>query len=139
MTGPHGSRTESTLRSQARSSPCAGAGDNDIMSLKLQAMLFGAVPSSIQTLMRRRSYVFRVAGGLSCAIVEAARSASSCVSPARSRTRPCRWSPAASAEDAASLSQTPACLRQARAELRDHLWAHCVATCRQVLETALVW
>jgi hypothetical protein len=42
--------------------------------------------------------------------------------------------PAASAEDAASLSQATARLRQARAELRDHQWEHCVATCRRVLE-----
>lgn len=42
--------------------------------------------------------------------------------------------PAASAEDAASLAQATARLRQARAELRDHQWEHCVATCRRVLE-----
>lgn len=42
--------------------------------------------------------------------------------------------PATSAEDAASLAQATARLRQARAELRDHQWEHCVATCRRVLE-----
>lgn len=42
--------------------------------------------------------------------------------------------PAASAEDAASLAQATARLRQARADLRDHQWEHCVATCRRVLE-----
>jgi hypothetical protein len=42
--------------------------------------------------------------------------------------------PAASAEDAASLAQATARLRQASAELRDHQWEHCVATCRRVLE-----
>ncbi|GGJ89699.1 hypothetical protein GCM10010123_19380 [Pilimelia anulata] len=42
--------------------------------------------------------------------------------------------PAASDEDAASLSQAAARLRQARAELQDHQWEHCVATCRRVLE-----
>lgn len=42
--------------------------------------------------------------------------------------------PAASADDAASLAQATARLRQARAELRDHQWEHCVATCRRVLE-----
>jgi hypothetical protein len=42
--------------------------------------------------------------------------------------------PAAGEEDAASLSQATARLRQARAELRDHQWEHCVATCRRVLE-----
>ena len=41
---------------------------------------------------------------------------------------------AAGEEDAASLSQATARLRQARAELRDHQWEHCVATCRRVLE-----
>lgn len=41
---------------------------------------------------------------------------------------------AASAADAASLSQATSRLRQARAELRDHQWEHCVATCRRVLE-----
>lgn len=42
--------------------------------------------------------------------------------------------PAASDEDAASLAQATARLRQARAELRDQQWEHCVATCRRVLE-----
>ena len=42
--------------------------------------------------------------------------------------------PTASAEDATSLSQATARLRQARAELRDGQWEHCVATCRRVLE-----
>lgn len=43
--------------------------------------------------------------------------------------------PAASeVEDSASLSQATSRLRQARAELRDHQWEHCVATCRRVLE-----
>lgn len=42
--------------------------------------------------------------------------------------------PPASAADAASLSQATARLRQARAELRDQQWEHCVATCRRVLE-----
>lgn len=42
--------------------------------------------------------------------------------------------PAASNEDAASLAQATARLRQARAELRDQQWEHCVATCRRVLE-----
>ena len=42
--------------------------------------------------------------------------------------------PSASDEDAASLAQASARLRQARAELRDHQWEHCVATCRRVLE-----
>lgn len=42
--------------------------------------------------------------------------------------------PAASDEDAASLAQATSRLRQARAELRDHQWEHCVATCRRVLE-----
>lgn len=42
--------------------------------------------------------------------------------------------PAASDGDAASLAQATARLRQARAELRDHQWEHCVATCRRVLE-----
>lgn len=40
----------------------------------------------------------------------------------------------ASDDDAASLSQATARLRQARAELRDQQWEHCVATCRRVLE-----
>ncbi|MBI1379234.1 MAG: hypothetical protein GC157_17410 [Frankiales bacterium] len=42
--------------------------------------------------------------------------------------------PGAAAGDAASLAQATARLRQARAELRDHQWEHCVATCRRVLE-----
>ncbi|MFI5490565.1 hypothetical protein [Micromonospora echinaurantiaca] len=42
--------------------------------------------------------------------------------------------PAASDEDTASLAQAAARLRQARAELRDQQWEHCVATCRKVLE-----
>lgn len=42
--------------------------------------------------------------------------------------------PAASDDDAASRSQATARLRQARAELRDQQWEHCVATCRRVLE-----
>jgi hypothetical protein len=42
--------------------------------------------------------------------------------------------PAASDEDAASLTQATSRLRQARAELRDGQWEHCVATCRRVLE-----
>ncbi|MEV4201094.1 hypothetical protein [Micromonospora globbae] len=42
--------------------------------------------------------------------------------------------PATSDEDAASLAQAAARLRQARAELRDQQWEHCVATCRRVLE-----
>jgi hypothetical protein len=42
--------------------------------------------------------------------------------------------PAASDEDAASLAQATARLRQARTELKDHQWEHCVATCRKVLE-----
>ncbi|MFI5950396.1 hypothetical protein ACIA8B_22800 [Micromonospora chalcea] len=42
--------------------------------------------------------------------------------------------PASSNEDAASLAQATARLRQARAELRDQQWEHCVATCRRVLE-----
>jgi hypothetical protein len=42
--------------------------------------------------------------------------------------------PAASAADVASLSQATARLRQARTELRDQQWEHCVATCRRVLE-----
>jgi hypothetical protein len=42
--------------------------------------------------------------------------------------------PRASAEDAASLSRATARLRQARAELRDHQWKHCAASCREVLE-----
>jgi hypothetical protein len=41
---------------------------------------------------------------------------------------------AASNEDAASLTQATARLRQARTELKDHQWEHCVATCRKVLE-----
>jgi hypothetical protein len=89
MTGPPAgkSRSESTLPSPSQVVALRGTGVNDILSLKLQAMLFGAVPSSIESRMRRRSYVFRVPGGLSCSISEAARSASSCVSPARSRIR----------------------------------------------------
>ncbi|PRX47748.1 hypothetical protein B0I33_105330 [Prauserella shujinwangii] len=42
--------------------------------------------------------------------------------------------PAASDEDAASLAQAAARLRQARAEFHDQQWEHCVATCRRVLE-----
>lgn len=42
--------------------------------------------------------------------------------------------PATSADDAASMTQATARLRQARAELRDHQWEPCIATCRQVLE-----
>lgn len=42
--------------------------------------------------------------------------------------------PRASADDAASLTQAAARLRQARAELRDGQWEHSVATCRRVLE-----
>ena len=42
--------------------------------------------------------------------------------------------PAVSDENAASLAQAAARLRQARAELRDQQWEHCVATCRRVLE-----
>lgn len=45
-----------------------------------------------------------------------------------------RLAPAASAQDAPSLSQATARLRQAKAELREHQWEHCVATCRRVLE-----
>lgn len=41
---------------------------------------------------------------------------------------------AADDETAASLAQATARLRQARGELRDHRWEHCVATCRKVLE-----
>jgi hypothetical protein len=40
--------------------------------------------------------------------------------------------PAASHEDGASLAQASARLRQARANLRDQQWEHCVATCRRV-------
>lgn len=39
-----------------------------------------------------------------------------------------------STDDAASLAQATARLRQARGELRDHQWEHCIATCRRVLE-----
>lgn len=39
-----------------------------------------------------------------------------------------------SSDDATSLVQATARLRQARAELRDNQWEHCVATCRRVLE-----
>lgn len=39
-----------------------------------------------------------------------------------------------SAEDAASLAQATARLRQARAELHDQGWERCVTTCRRVLE-----
>ncbi|MFD2414814.1 hypothetical protein [Amycolatopsis pigmentata] len=42
--------------------------------------------------------------------------------------------PVAAVEDAPSLAQATARLRQARAELRDHQWEHCVATCRRILE-----
>lgn len=42
--------------------------------------------------------------------------------------------PASFDEDVASLAQAAARLRQARAELRDQQWEHCVATCRRVLE-----
>ncbi|MBL6280112.1 hypothetical protein JMF97_28520 [Micromonospora fiedleri] len=42
--------------------------------------------------------------------------------------------PAASDDDVASLAQAAARLRQARDELRDQQWEHCVATCRKVLE-----
>lgn len=42
--------------------------------------------------------------------------------------------PTASADNAASLAQATARLRDARAELRNHQWEHCVATCRKVLE-----
>jgi len=42
--------------------------------------------------------------------------------------------PATSADDAPSLAQAAARLRQARAELRDGQWEHSVATCRRVLE-----
>jgi hypothetical protein len=42
--------------------------------------------------------------------------------------------PTTSDEDAASLTQAASRLRQARAELRDGQWEHCVATCRRVLE-----
>lgn len=42
--------------------------------------------------------------------------------------------PATSADDAASMTQATSRLRQARAELRDHQWEPCIATCRQVLE-----
>ena len=41
---------------------------------------------------------------------------------------------AASNEDAVSLTQAITRLRQARAELGDQQWEHCVATCRRVLE-----
>ena len=40
----------------------------------------------------------------------------------------------ASNDDAGSLAQAVLRLRQARAELRDHRWEHCVATCRKVLK-----
>lgn len=42
--------------------------------------------------------------------------------------------PATSADDAGSMTQATARLRQTRAELRDHQWEPCIATCRQVLE-----
>src|SRR4051794_28359486 len=41
---------------------------------------------------------------------------------------------AANGEDAASLAQATIRLAQARAELRDLQWEHCVGTCRRVLE-----
>jgi hypothetical protein len=78
------------LRSPSQVIALRRAPDSDILSLKQQAMLYGAVPSSIQSPGRRRSCVICVPGGLSCSISEEARSASSCVSPTRSRTRPCR-------------------------------------------------
>jgi hypothetical protein len=42
--------------------------------------------------------------------------------------------PSISADSEASLSQAAARLRQARADLRNHSWEHCVATCRKALE-----
>ena len=95
------------LRSPSQVIALRRAPDSDILSLKQQAMLFGAVSSSIQSPGRRRSCVIRVPGGLICSISEEARSASSWY-PDPLTDSALQVSPVAAAEDAASQSQPAA-------------------------------
>lgn len=110
-------------------------GDGDVvLRLDLQATLLGADPSVYP--VNRQQAQFRIPRSMWLELLDRAGAAVAITLrvPSPLADAALALQSGASVDDAASLVQATTRLRQARAELRDHQWEHCVATCRRVLE-----